>query len=202
MVFFSSSRSKSTGTISYRVPRSYHYGSKESLGRTTSTMSTSSGSTSGSRPTSRQHDTGFPDSFAARTTSLRHPDAIVDPGFVISSEHVDPAKSLLRSRHTLLCKHRRTISNGTTSLCQDEETDRSLAVGDGTNDLAAATAGEKAPDPSTAEAIASTSSGAGASNVTGADESESILGVLPGFQYTMGEEQRRTKIFRKFRHGN
>ncbi|CAJ2502720.1 Uu.00g101140.m01.CDS01 [Anthostomella pinea] len=77
-------------------------------------MSTASNSStaSGSRPTSRSHDTGFPDSFAYYTTSLRHPDAIVDPGFSISAEDVDANKALHRSRRHLLAKHRRTISHG------------------------------------------------------------------------------------------
>ncbi|KAK8115186.1 hypothetical protein PG999_007255 [Apiospora kogelbergensis] len=59
------------------------------------------------------YDTGFPDSFAARTTSLRHPDANTSPGACISAEDIDPAKTLHRSRRSLLRKkHRRTISHG------------------------------------------------------------------------------------------
>ncbi|KAI1824296.1 hypothetical protein F4861DRAFT_272164 [Xylaria intraflava] len=74
-------------------------------------MSTTSSSSSGSRPTSRNYDTGFPDSFASRTTSMRHPDAIIDPDFAICSEHIDPAKTLQRSLMSLLRKHRRTMSS-------------------------------------------------------------------------------------------
>ncbi|KAI0597348.1 hypothetical protein F4775DRAFT_560830 [Biscogniauxia sp. FL1348] len=76
------------------------------------TMSTISTSTSSSRPTSRNYDTGFPDSFASCTTSLRHPDAIIDPAYSISTEDVDPAKTFHRSRKSFLSKHKRTISHG------------------------------------------------------------------------------------------
>ncbi|KAK6841807.1 hypothetical protein PG990_006200 [Apiospora arundinis] len=78
------------------------------------TMSSASTISSSTRPMSRDHqyDTGFPDSFAARTTSLRHPDANTSPGACISAEDIDPAKTLHRSRRTLLRKHRRTISHG------------------------------------------------------------------------------------------
>ncbi|KAI5923065.1 hypothetical protein F4810DRAFT_221770 [Camillea tinctor] len=78
---------------------------------TMSTISTSSTSSS-SRPTSRNYDTGFPDSFASCTTSLRHPDAIIDPAYSISTEDVDPAKTFHRSRKSFLSKHKRTISHG------------------------------------------------------------------------------------------
>ncbi|RYP61998.1 hypothetical protein DL771_009909 [Monosporascus sp. 5C6A] len=75
-------------------------------------MSTTSVSTDDSRPTSRNYDTGFPDWFAARTTSLRHPDAIVGSGAYISAEDLDPDKAIRRSKRRLLAKHRRTISHG------------------------------------------------------------------------------------------
>ncbi|KAI1502868.1 hypothetical protein F5X99DRAFT_146353 [Biscogniauxia marginata] len=92
--------------------------SKRSLYRTKTsdsltTMSTISTSTSSSRPTSRGYDTGFPDSFAACTTSLRHPDAIVDPGYSMSTEDIDPSKTFHRSRKSFLSKRkRRTVSHG------------------------------------------------------------------------------------------
>ncbi|RYP28171.1 hypothetical protein DL767_007319 [Monosporascus sp. MG133] len=75
-------------------------------------MSTVSASTNDSRPTSRNYDTGFPDWFAAHTTSLRHPDAIVGLGACISAEDLDPDKVIRRSKRRLLAKHRRTISHG------------------------------------------------------------------------------------------
>ncbi|KAK8138745.1 hypothetical protein PG984_002125 [Apiospora sp. TS-2023a] len=77
------------------------------------TMSSASTISSSTRPMSRdQHDTGFPESFASRTTSMRHPDANTSPGACISAEDIDPAKTLNRSRRSLLRKHRRTISHG------------------------------------------------------------------------------------------
>ncbi|RYO90679.1 hypothetical protein DL766_006168 [Monosporascus sp. MC13-8B] len=79
---------------------------------TTFTMSTVSASTNDSRPTSRNYDTGFPDWFAAHTTSLRHPDAIVGSGACISAEDFDPDKAIRRSKRRLLAKHRRTLSHG------------------------------------------------------------------------------------------
>lgn len=75
-------------------------------------MSTVSTSTNDSRPTSRNYDTGFPDWFATRTTSLRHPDAIVGSGAYISAEDLDPDKAIRRSKRRLLAKHKRTLSHG------------------------------------------------------------------------------------------
>lgn len=75
-------------------------------------MSTASISSDNSRPTSRNYDTGFPDWFAAHTTSLRHPDAITTPGTCISAEDLDPSRALNRSKNSLLAKHKRTISHG------------------------------------------------------------------------------------------
>ncbi|KAI1177211.1 hypothetical protein F4777DRAFT_577266 [Nemania sp. FL0916] len=165
-------------------------------------MSTTSYSTNGSRPTSRQHDTGFPDSFASRTTSMRHPDAIIDPGFAISSEHIDPAKTLQRSRKSLLRKHRRTISfgkisEGSFSLI-DPEKDTSGA--NSTADLVnqeSSNASVSTAQPS--KPVAESSSRAGGS--------ESILGLSPGFHYTYDgspddDERRRTNIFRKLTRKN
>ncbi|KAI2605764.1 uncharacterized protein GGS25DRAFT_355806 [Hypoxylon fragiforme] len=75
-------------------------------------MSTSSGS----RPTSRNYDTGFPDAFAEYTTSLRHPDADVSPNACIAAEDIDPSKSLHRARRSFLARHslsnKHTISHG------------------------------------------------------------------------------------------
>jgi hypothetical protein len=76
-------------------------------------MSTTSISSTDSRPSSRGYDTGFPESFATHTTSMRHPDAKLAPDAYISAEDIDPAKTMQRSRHSLLHKHRRTISHGT-----------------------------------------------------------------------------------------
>ncbi|KAI0390860.1 hypothetical protein F5Y17DRAFT_461357 [Xylariaceae sp. FL0594] len=79
---------------------------------TSSTSTTGSSAGSSSSSSSRLNDTGFPESFAAFTTSRRHPDARVDPGFAISSEHIDPARTLKRSQTSLLRKHRRTTDYG------------------------------------------------------------------------------------------
>ncbi|KAI1395232.1 hypothetical protein F4819DRAFT_501198 [Hypoxylon fuscum] len=67
---------------------------------------------SSSRRTSRNYDTGFPEAFAERTTSLRHPEANVSPGACISAEDIDPSKTMQRTRRSVLAKHRRTISHG------------------------------------------------------------------------------------------
>jgi hypothetical protein len=75
------------------------------------TMSSAS-TISSQRPMSRDYDTGFPESFAAHTTSMRHPDANTGPGACISSEDIDPSKTLQRSRRSLMHKHRRTTSHG------------------------------------------------------------------------------------------
>ncbi|KAI2625810.1 hypothetical protein GGR54DRAFT_515777 [Hypoxylon sp. NC1633] len=63
----------------------------------------------GSRPTSRNYDTGFPDAFAEYTTSMRHPEANISPGACISAEDVDPSRTLQRSRRSFLAKHKRAI---------------------------------------------------------------------------------------------
>ncbi|KAI1335413.1 hypothetical protein F5Y15DRAFT_248988 [Xylariaceae sp. FL0016] len=108
MVFFSTVRTKGG-----RLRRNYTQDSLSSSSSSTlSIMSTASESSS--RPTSRYgYDTGFPESMAAHTTSMRHPDAIVAPGFSISSEDVDAAKTLHRTKRSFLVhKHRRTISSG------------------------------------------------------------------------------------------
>ncbi|KAI1811568.1 hypothetical protein GGS20DRAFT_588399 [Poronia punctata] len=117
MGIFSAIKSKRSGSSSSNNSSSnlsqvsYNLQSSESFAATMS--STASQSTSESRPSSRHHhDTGFPESFATCTTSMRHPDAIIDPGFAMSAEHIDPARSFNRSRTSLLRKHRRTISYG------------------------------------------------------------------------------------------
>ncbi|KAI1418741.1 hypothetical protein F5Y13DRAFT_5842 [Hypoxylon sp. FL1857] len=75
---------------------------------------------SSSRPSSRNYDTGFPDAFAEYTTSLRHPEANVNPGACISAEDIDPSKTLQRTRRTFLAKHKRTISHGVISRDSDQ----------------------------------------------------------------------------------
>ncbi|KAI3322548.1 hypothetical protein HD806DRAFT_536386 [Xylariaceae sp. AK1471] len=165
-------------------------------------MSTTSNSTSGSRPTSRQYNTGFPDSFATWTTSMRHPDAIIDPDFAISSEHIDPAKTLHRSRKSLLHKHRRTISHGkitAADLGQDEATHQSSmfsSTSDSTTDLVE----QKSDDASTAAISQSAKAGSESSNRT--EGTDNFMRVSPGFQYTADEERRRSKIFRKLMNKN
>ena len=84
------------------------------------TMSTASVSTNNSRPNSRDDEelqqeedvTGFPPYFRNHTTSRRHPDAITTPGACITADDVDPSKALNRSKHSLLRKHKRTVSHG------------------------------------------------------------------------------------------
>ncbi|KAI1355260.1 hypothetical protein F5Y01DRAFT_311177 [Xylaria sp. FL0043] len=152
-------------------------------------MSTISYSTSDSRPTSRQFDTGFPESFASCTTSMRHPDAIIDPGFAISAEHIDPAKTLHRSRKSLLRKHRRTISQGklderTLGQTPTERPPSTSSAADSAGASVNLTQSSKLESPSRAKG------------------SDGILGISPGFQYTPDEEhdadeRRRNNILRK-----
>ncbi|KAI1154587.1 hypothetical protein F4825DRAFT_162443 [Nemania diffusa] len=182
------------------LPSAYTF-SSDSLSITT--MSTSSCSTNGSRPTSRHYDTGFPDSFASCTTSMRHPDAVIDPSFAISSEHIDPAKTLQRSRKSLLRKHRRTISHGKItegSMGQIylERPSTGISAAAGATDLVDEKLGAGAAQSSTVGAESS-------DRTTG---SQAILGISPGFQYTEDgefqddEERRRTNIFRKLMNKN
>jgi hypothetical protein len=70
-------------------------------------------SSTGESPQKLGHDTGFPAHVCAKTTSRRHPDAIVTPGHSISAEDIDPARSLVRSRKSSRhSKYKRTISYG------------------------------------------------------------------------------------------
>jgi hypothetical protein len=166
-------------------------------------MSTASYSSNGSRPTSRHHDTGFPDFFASCTTSLRHPDAVVDPGFAISAEHIDPAKTLQRSRKSLLRKHRRTISHGKInedSFARDYTERPSLGVSatEGTDEISHNIAADVAH-----------SSNAGGEPLSRTEEHEHdhILGLSTVFQHVTddgddGDERRRDKILRKLMHKN
>ncbi|KAI2638862.1 hypothetical protein GGS26DRAFT_360531 [Hypomontagnella submonticulosa] len=87
-------------------------------------MSTSSGS----RRTSRNYDTGFPEAFAEYTTSLRHPEANVSPGACISAEDIDPAKTLQRTRRSFLAKNKRTISHGVITHDTDRLSNRSASA--------------------------------------------------------------------------
>jgi hypothetical protein len=76
------------------------------------TMSSIS-STGSRRPSSRDYDTGFPESLAARTTSLRHPEANTAPGACISAHDIDPARALHRHRRSYAHhKHKLTTSYG------------------------------------------------------------------------------------------
>ncbi|KAK5628678.1 hypothetical protein RRF57_004393 [Xylaria bambusicola] len=163
-------------------------------------MSTTSSSTSGSRPTSRHHDTGFPDFFASCTTSMRHPEAVIDPGFAMSAEHIDPSKSLHRSRKTLLRKHRRTISHGKIT----EEELAQLALERPPSRLSEASSTTKQADFKSYDSNANLaqSPNAGAENPGRAKESGSILGLTPGFQYANDEahdkdERQKSNILRK-----
>ncbi|KAI0450278.1 hypothetical protein F5B21DRAFT_508342 [Xylaria acuta] len=161
-------------------------------------MSTTSYSSSGSRPTSRQYNTGFPDSFASRTTSMRHPDAIIDdPSFAISAEHIDPAKTLHRSRKSLLRKHRRTISHGKINEGSFGQDYAERPASEANN--ATGVVDQKAQDVSAAIAQ---SLGSGAGTQSHAKDSEDILGSSAGFRYIEdrehdSEERRRGNIFHK-----
>ncbi|KAI0402224.1 hypothetical protein F4802DRAFT_381419 [Xylaria palmicola] len=161
-------------------------------------MSTTSYSSSGSRPTSRQYDTGFPASFTSCTTSMRHPDAVVDPDFAISAEHIDPAKTLHRSRKSLLRKHRRTISHGKINEGSFGQIYADSAAS-GAHGVTG-TAGSKLPDAFVG--VSQQSSAAHAETPSHATASTNILGLSPGFQYADDgehddEEQRKANIFRK-----
>ncbi|ORY64938.1 uncharacterized protein BCR38DRAFT_431383 [Pseudomassariella vexata] len=98
------------------------------------TMSTTS-NTSSRRPSSRDYITGFPDSFAGRTTSLRHPDANTAPGASISAEDIDPARTLQRSRRSFHNKYKRTISYGKITP-EMEQQFRNMSSAIGSNDSA------------------------------------------------------------------
>ncbi|KAI0424861.1 hypothetical protein F5Y09DRAFT_323175 [Xylaria sp. FL1042] len=185
MGFLSSSKTKKSSTSDLPRPYTCTF-SSDSL--TATTMSTTSDSTNDSRPTSRHYDTGFPESFSSCTTSMRHPDAIIDPGFAISAEHIDPAKTLHRSRKSLLRKHRRTISHG--------KLDEGTSGGQNPT--------ERPPLSSTVESMNGTSvdltqSSKAAESPSRAKGSDSILGISPGFQDKANDpnERRRSNILRK-----
>ncbi|KAJ1326235.1 hypothetical protein MN608_07680 [Microdochium nivale] len=76
------------------------------------TMSTSSVDSDSSNHTNIDWDTGFPESFAAVTTSRRHPSAKTGLFAIIEADEVDHQHSLDRKKHALLSKYRRTISHG------------------------------------------------------------------------------------------
>ncbi|KAI4863877.1 hypothetical protein F4820DRAFT_358390 [Hypoxylon rubiginosum] len=86
-------------------------------------------STSSSRRTSRNYDTGFPDAFSEYTTTLRHPDANISPGACISAEDVDPSRTLQRTRRSILAKHRRMISHGTITQEPNQQQANGSALG-------------------------------------------------------------------------
>ncbi|KAI1303278.1 hypothetical protein F5Y03DRAFT_395997 [Xylaria venustula] len=145
-------------------------------------MSTTSYSTNDSRPTSRHYDTGFPDSFATCTTSMRHPDAIIDPGFAISAEHIDPAKSLHRSRKSLLRKHRRTISQGKL----DEATLNQISSARPFSSLSAADSATQLVDHKSHDAHSGLEQPlkADAESLSRAKDSETTMGLSSGFHYS------------------
>ncbi|KAI0885575.1 uncharacterized protein GGS22DRAFT_187860 [Annulohypoxylon maeteangense] len=76
---------------------------------------------SSNRSSRREYDTGFPDAFAEYTTSLRHPDANVNPGACISAEDIDPSKTLHRTRRSFLARHKRTVTHGIISNGSDSK---------------------------------------------------------------------------------
>ena len=75
-------------------------------------MSTSSINSDSSLHTAVDWDTGFPDSFAAVTTSRRHPEARVGSLAIIEADDFDHQHSLDRKKNILFMKYRRTISHG------------------------------------------------------------------------------------------
>ncbi|KAI1332625.1 hypothetical protein F5Y16DRAFT_393930 [Xylariaceae sp. FL0255] len=164
-------------------------------------MSTHSDSTSGSRPTSRHLETGFPESFAAHTTSRRHPDAIVDPNFSISDEHIDPSKSMQRSRKSLLRKHRRTISKGKITA---EDLLNLQDVQPYTSTLSTTDSAIDVAEPKSKDSRASPDSSKQAENMVreAASKEQANAPVSPGFHYTTGrdgeEGRKKTNIFRKW----
>ncbi|KAI1435236.1 hypothetical protein GGR50DRAFT_694402 [Xylaria sp. CBS 124048] len=167
-------------------------------------MSTTS-SSSGSRPNSRNYDTGFPDWFASRTTSLRHPDAIVDPSFAISSEHIDPAKTQHRSLMSLLRKHRRAMSSGKSSEGHLSRVSVDYASEFAVTDSSADISHHSSHDP-----VATTlhRSSADSDRLIHMDLSKKISGVIPLFEHSDdgdlndGTARRRTNIFRKLMSKN
>ncbi|KAK7937512.1 uncharacterized protein PG986_014380 [Apiospora aurea] len=54
-------------------------------------------------------DTGFPVSFAFRTTSLRHPEANTAPGVSITAEDINPIRTRQQPYKPLLRKAKQTI---------------------------------------------------------------------------------------------
>ncbi|KAI1739001.1 hypothetical protein F4680DRAFT_449463 [Xylaria scruposa] len=150
-------------------------------------MSTTSYSSNGSRPTSRQYNTGFPDSFASCTTSMRHPDAIIDPTFAISAEHIDPAKTLHRSRKSMLRKHRRTISHGKIT---------EASFGQDYMERPASAANNATEIEQKVQGVNAHSSAAGAETPSRSTGSKDILGFTPGFHYVESREH-RGNIFNK-----
>ncbi|KAI0837719.1 hypothetical protein F5Y06DRAFT_270076 [Hypoxylon sp. FL0890] len=167
-------------------------------------MSITSNSTRNSRPTSRHYDTGFPDSLTARTTSIRHPDAIIDPSFAISAEHVDPAKTLHRSQKSLLRKHRRTINHGITTnsdLHHNKlfKSTTMLSTADSAVDIAK-------PKLKNMNADIGRPSKDNIESTRRAQGSGRTSAVSPGFQYIADgrelsrEEHRKSTIFRKWRN--
>ncbi|KAI1260960.1 hypothetical protein F5Y18DRAFT_218535 [Xylariaceae sp. FL1019] len=158
------------------------------------TMSMTSNSTGDSRPTSRHAHTGFPDSFASHTTSLRHPDAIVDPDFAICAEEIDPAKLLSKSKHSLLRKHRRTISSGKITEELPKFEPQQSSARRPTTDSAI---GMEEKKPTNAD-MTPPSSRAGANSTSPA---QSGSPASPGFQYSPDsrQEARKSRIFGKWK---
>ncbi|KAI6782070.1 uncharacterized protein J7T54_003489 [Emericellopsis cladophorae] len=93
------------------------------MGRTSNTntgsvpqiMNTPPSPASTARSSREPRDTGFPEPFGDNyNTTLPHPDADLSPNATISSDNLTPAQSMTRRRLSLLSKHRRTISQGST----------------------------------------------------------------------------------------
>ncbi|KAI3326613.1 hypothetical protein HD806DRAFT_411954 [Xylariaceae sp. AK1471] len=163
-------------------------------------MSITSNSTSDSRLTSRHYDTGFPDSFAARTTSIRHPNAILDPSFAISAEHVDPAKTLHRSQKSLLRKHRRTISHGT--ITNGNQDHNELLKSTTIPSTANSAVDFAKPKPKNMNADIRRPSKDSMESIGKAQSSECTSPVSPSFQYTADGRELSREEHRKSNGGS
>lgn len=138
---------------------------------------------------------------------MRHPDAIIDPGFAISSEHIDPAKTMHRSRTSLLRKHRRTISSGKINEASFVDQNYTERPSSGTSTANSAT---DLVDPKSLDASAGVVQPSKAvENSSRTKDPENVVGISPGFQYTNDgglhdddDERRRKSIFRKLMHKN
>ncbi|KAI0009867.1 hypothetical protein F4779DRAFT_339734 [Xylariaceae sp. FL0662B] len=164
-------------------------------------MSTTSRSSSGSRPASCSYDTGFPESFAAYTTSLRHPDAIVTPGACISGDDVDPSRTLQRSRRSFLTRHKRTISHGVINKgLSQKQSNSSMSV---LPSIDSAVEVDDSKSPDTAGSLGLSKDGAESIGSHTEDSTNgdytSAADVTHNEDGHADDTRRRSKLFRKWR---